>query len=102
MIATVGLGLGFVLSAANYDALTGSTIGLVNAVPLLLIVAAAVGAWVALRLKRTRPAAYAVLASSTLRGHKVSALDHPPGRPTRRHYCLVGGGPAVDGDGPRN
>ncbi len=52
---------GFVLSAANYDALTGSTIGLVNAVPLLLIVAAAVGAWVALRLKRTRPAAYAVL-----------------------------------------
>ena len=93
IIGFAGLASAFLLAALNFNVLIDSKYQLFSAVPLVLVVAAIAGVIVALRLKRTRPAAYAILASSQLRKRTVTAADHPPVDYTRR-YCLVGGGPA--------
>jgi amino acid transporter len=93
IIGFAGLGSAFVLAALNYDILIGSTDAFMNAVPVLLLVAAVIGAAVTVRLRRTKPAAYAALASSQLRKRTEVVPTSAPVVYTRR-YCLVGGGPS--------
>ncbi|MEU4228398.1 amino acid permease [Nonomuraea sp. NPDC026600] len=92
-IGFAGLTGAFVLSVVNYSALTGSDNVLINAVPGLLILAAAGGVVVALRLRRHKPAVYAAIAESRLRRRTRTAGTVEPVAYTRI-YCLVGGGPA--------
>jgi amino acid transporter len=93
LVGFVGLGAGVVLATMNYATLTGTNDRVVNAVPLLIIVIAIVGAGVALWLRRTRPAKYAAFAVSHLRKRDDTQVDRP--RVTyRRKYVIVGGGPS--------
>jgi amino acid transporter len=92
-IGFAGLAAGSVLAVARYDVLTQSRNPVINAVPVLLAVAAAAGVTVAIRLRRARPAVYAGLAASQLR-HRAAAPQAAPPPAYRRTYCLVGGGPA--------
>jgi amino acid transporter len=92
-VGFAGLATGFVLALTHYSTLTGSTSPAVDAVPSVLALAAVSGLVVALRLRRTRPAVYAAIASSQLRRRtrataRVSPIEY------RRTYCLVGAGPA--------
>lgn len=93
LIGFVGLGSAFVLASINYDTLTGSSNSWVNTVPLLLLVAAVVGAVVTLRLRNRKPAAYASLAGSSLRKRTAAKVAAEPVEYSRI-YCLVGGGPS--------
>ena len=93
MIGFIGLVTAFVLASLNYDVLTGSTNPWVNAVPLVLVLAAAGGAATTSRLRTRRPAAYAALADSSLR-KRTSAEVVSETVEYSRTYCLVGGGPS--------
>jgi len=93
LVGFLGLASAFVLASVHYATFTGSNSPWVNAVPLVLVVAAIGGAVVTLRLRARRPAAYAALAGSSLRkrtGAKVVAENVE----YSRRYCLVGGGPS--------
>lgn len=93
IVASVGLLAAFVLAAVHYAVLTGSGNAAVNAVPLTIVVAAGVGVYAALRLRRTRPAIYAHFAETRLR-HRTDRREGIA-RPTyTRRYCLVGAGPS--------
>jgi amino acid transporter len=92
-VGFVGLSAGVVLAAVHYDALSGSHNPWVNAVPAALILAAVAGVFVALRLRRDRPAVYAALAGSRLRKRAPTAGTRERVAYART-YCLVGGGPA--------
>ncbi|MCD0453042.1 amino acid permease [Actinocorallia sp. API 0066] len=91
-LAFAGLACGFVLATANYATLTGSDNKIVNLVPVLLIVVAAVGVGVALRLRGRKPAVYAAFAASELRKRGADAVARPKVEYTRK-YVIVGGGP---------
>ncbi len=93
IIGFLGLGTAFVLAAINYQVLTGSPLAVVNAVPLLLVVAAAAGVVVTLRLGARRPALYAQLATSALR-RRTQPMDALPAVDYTRRYCIVGAGPS--------
>jgi amino acid transporter len=93
IIGFLGLGTAFVLAALNYQVLTGSPLAIVNAVPLLLAIAAAAGVVVTLRLRARRPALYAQLANSELRRRTQGVDALAPVDYTRR-YCIVGAGPS--------
>jgi amino acid transporter len=93
LVGFVGLGSAFVLAAVNFDTLTASTNPWVNAVPLVLVVAAFGGAFVTLRLRARRPSAYVALAGSSLR-KRTSATVVSEDVEYTRTYCLVGGGPS--------
>lgn len=67
-IGFVGLATGLVLAGTHYSTLTGSDSAVVNAVPVVLILAAAAGVVVALRIRRRDPAVYAGIANGYLRG----------------------------------
>ena len=93
IVACVGLAVAFALAALHYATLTGSDSSAVNAVPLLIVVAAGAGLYAARRLRRTRPSIYAHLAETRLR-HRSDRRDGVR-RPTyTRRYCLVGAGPS--------
>lgn len=94
VVAALGLAAAFVAATLNYSALTGSSTRAVNAVPLLLIVLAAVGAAVALRIRATNPRAYSTLAESHLRRQEAEKLPRPADLTYERRYCIVGGGPS--------
>ncbi|MFT4009339.1 MAG: amino acid permease [Nocardioidaceae bacterium] len=94
VVAAVGLGAAFVAAAANYGTLTGATAKAVNLVPLLLIVLAAAGVAVAIRIRRTNPRAYSTLAESQLRRQETERLPRPADLTYQRRYCIVGGGPS--------
>jgi amino acid transporter len=93
LVGFVGLASAFVLASVNYDTLTGSTNAWVNAVPLVLLVAALGGVVVTLRLRASRPSAYAALAGSSLRKRTRTQLVAEKVEYSRT-YCLVGGGPS--------
>jgi cation diffusion facilitator CzcD-associated flavoprotein CzcO/amino acid transporter len=93
VVASAGLATAFVLAGVHYAVLTGSDNAVVNAVPLLIVVAALAGVLAARRLRRTRPAVYAHLAETKLR-HRSDRREGVQ-RPTySRSYCLVGAGPS--------
>lgn len=93
VVATVGLFVAFTLAAVHYAALTGSDNSLINAVPLLIAVAAGAGVYAALRLRRRRPSVYAHLAETRLR-HRTDRRDGVVRPSYTRRYCLVGAGPS--------
>lgn len=93
VVASVGLSVAFVLAAMHYDVLTGSDNPAVNAVTVLILVAAGAGVYGARRLRRTRPAVYAHLAETKLRHRSDRRHGVQPPTYTRR-YCLVGAGPS--------
>lgn len=92
-IGFAGLAAGFVLAVINYATLTGSVSTVVNTVPVTLMVAAAAGVVVALRLRRHKPAVYAAIAESQLRRRDRTAAAPAP-TAYQRKYCLVGAGPS--------
>jgi amino acid transporter len=93
IVGFIGLAVAFVLAAANYEVLSGSTVPAVNAVPLLIVLVAIVGVVVSLRLRAKRPALYAQLASSELRRRSGLQEALEPVAYSRR-YCVVGAGPS--------
>jgi len=82
IVSCIGLAVAFVLAALHYAELTGSDNSVVNAVPLLIMVAAGAGVYAARRLRRTRPSIYAHLAETRLR-HRSDRRDGSSGRRTR-------------------
>jgi amino acid transporter len=56
--ATLLLGSATVLALVNYDAITGSSLTLINSLPVLHLVVIIVAVGVAIRAKKSRPAAY--------------------------------------------
>lgn len=92
VIGAAGLATAFVLALLNYPTLTGSTNAVVNTVPVVLLAAATAGIVVAILLRRHRPATYAALAQSKVRGRRRT--DTAPKVTYARRYCLVGAGPA--------
>lgn len=91
VIGFAGLVTAFVMAVTHYPALTGSADATVNALPLALAAVAAAGAAAALVLKKRRPAVYAAIARSRIRGRRTAA---GPRVTYTRRYCLVGAGPA--------
>ena len=91
VIGFLGLVTAFVMAVTHYPTLTGSSDIAVNSVPAALVAVAAAGAAVALVLRRRRPAAYAAIAQSRVRGRRRPAAPPPA---YQRRYCLVGAGPA--------
>jgi cation diffusion facilitator CzcD-associated flavoprotein CzcO len=91
-IGFFGLVTAFVMAVTHYPTLTGSTDVLVNSAPFVLVAVAAAGVVMALVLRRHRPATYAAIAQSRVRGRRRSTST-PPVLYDRR-YCLVGAGPA--------
>ncbi len=91
MIGFAGLTVALALVVTQFGTLTGSDSPWIGASPVLLVLAAVAGALVALRLRRTRPAAYQAIATSRLRGR--TAVETEPVS-YRRRYCIVGGGPS--------
>ena len=92
-VASAGLVTAIILAALHYADLTGSDSPAVNAVPLLIGVAAAAGLYAARRLRRTRPAIYAHLAETRLR-HRADRRAGVARPVYTRRYCLVGAGPS--------
>ena len=91
LIGFVGLTTAFVLAATHYALLTGSTNRIVNLVPVLLIALLAIGVAKGMHLRKSKPAVYAKLASSQLRGTQtrtVTNVDYSS------RYCIVGAGPS--------
>jgi len=91
-IGFFGLVTAFVMAVTHYPTLTGSTDVLVNSVPFVLVAVAVGGVVMALVLRRHRPATYAAIAQSRVRGRR-----RQPTAPTvayTRRYCVVGAGPA--------
>ncbi|MET4046380.1 MULTISPECIES: APC family permease [unclassified Rhodococcus (in: high G+C Gram-positive bacteria)] len=66
-IGFVGLTTGLILAGTHYSTLTGSDSVVVNAIPIVLIVAAIVGVLVALRIRRRDAEVYAGIAAASLR-----------------------------------
>ncbi len=66
-IGFLGLTTGLILAGTHYSTLTGSDSVVVNAIPIVLIVAAIVGALVALRIRRRDAEVYAGIAAASLR-----------------------------------
>jgi len=91
-IGFFGLVTAFVMAVTHYPTLTGSTDVLVNSAPFVLVAVAVAGVVMALVLRRHRPATYAAIAQSRVRGRRRSATTPPV--QYRRRYCLVGAGPA--------
>jgi len=90
-IGFFGLVTAFVMAITHYPTLTGSTDVLVNSVPFVLVAVAIAGVVMALVLRRHRPATYAAIAQSRVRGRRKAAA---PAVAYSRRYCLVGAGPA--------
>ena len=57
-LATLGLGAATVLALVNYEAITGTTSGLINNLPWLHLVTLALGIGIALRARSRRPEQY--------------------------------------------
>jgi amino acid transporter len=66
-IGFLGFTTGLILAGTHYSVLTGSDSAVVNAVPVVLILAAILGVLVALRLRRTDPTTYAGIAAAYAR-----------------------------------
>lgn len=66
-IGFVGLTTGLILAGTHYSTLTGSDSVVVNAIPIVLILAAIAGVLVALRIRRRDVEAYAGIAAASLR-----------------------------------
>ena len=92
-IGASGLLAAAALLAVNYSTLTGTTDLAVNALPLLLLVAAVGGVAYALFLRRTKPGLYSQLAGVDLRRSGVRSAAITQYNDDHR-YCIVGGGPA--------
>ena len=58
---------GLVLAGTHYSILTGSDSAIVNAIPVVLILAAILGVLVALRIKRADPTTYEGIAAAYMR-----------------------------------
>jgi amino acid transporter len=86
-----GLVIAFVMAITHYPTLTGSSDTLVNSVPLVLIGAGLAGLIAALVLRRRRPATYAAIARSKVRGRRHRSTKKVA---YSRRYCLIGAGPA--------
>jgi len=69
-IGFFGLVTAFVMAVTHYPTLTGSTDVLVNSVPFVLVAVAVGGVVMALVLRRHRPATYAAIAQSRVRGRR--------------------------------
>lgn len=93
VLGFVGLTTGVTLSTVNYAALTGTSNLAVDLVPVLLIMVAAAGIAVAVRMRRTSPAVYAAFAASKLRKRTDAVLTRLAVEYTRK-YVIVGGGPS--------
>jgi len=91
-IGFFGLVTAFVMAVTHYPTLTGSSDVLVNSVPYVLVAVAAAGVVMALVLRRHRPATYAAIAQSKVRGRR--RVSSEPAVIYTRRYCLVGAGPA--------
>jgi hypothetical protein len=91
-IGFFGLVTAFVMAVTHYPTLTGSSDILVNSVPYVLVAVAAAGVVMALVLRRHRPATYAAIAQSKVRGRRRVSTE--PAVIYTRRYCLVGAGPA--------
>lgn len=91
VVGMLGLGTAFVLVSLHYAALTASGTPVVNTVPLLIAVTAAVGVGAALRLRKRRPLAYTQLAASRNRHRPDTRTQRPA---YTRRYCVVGAGPS--------
>jgi len=91
-IGFFGLVTAFVMAVTHYPTLTGSTDVLVNSVPFVLVAVAAAGVAMALVLRRHRPATYAAIAQSRVRGRRRVSTE--PAVTYTRRYCIVGAGPA--------
>ncbi|MGV8873425.1 MAG: APC family permease [Rhodococcus sp. (in: high G+C Gram-positive bacteria)] len=66
-IGFVGFMTGLVLAGTNYSTLTGSDSAIVNAIPVVLILAAILGVLVALRIRRTDSTTYEGIAAAYMR-----------------------------------
>ncbi|WP_186629121.1 APC family permease [Rhodococcus sp. BP22] len=66
-IGFIGLTTGLILAGTHYSTLTGSDSVVVNAIPVVLILAAIAGVLVALRIRRRDAEAYAGIAAASLR-----------------------------------
>ena len=91
-IGFFGLVTAFVMAVTHYPTLTGSSDVLVNSVPYVLVAVAAAGVVMALLLRRHRPATYAAIAQSRVRGRRRASTE--PAVTYTRRYCIVGAGPA--------
>ena len=93
VIGCLGLTIGVALAVAHYATLTGTDDPVVNAVPVLALAVAALGAVAALVIRGRHPRVYATFAATQLR--KRAAADFTrPDVVYRRRYVIVGAGPS--------